>query len=176
MKFLKDNTIVDIMEAKPNDAEELLKFLKTVGSESNYLLLDENGLDATVEQEQEYIRKANASITTKHFLAKTNGKIIGNCGINGSDRKKIKHNVNLGISILKEYWDKGLGTILLEHVVNYARITGKIKNIYLEVREDNLYAIKLYEKIGFKRIAMIPDKLYVNGKYHNELMYMLQIN
>jgi len=175
MKFLKDNTIVDIMEAKPNDAEELLALFKQIGSESTYLIMDKNGLDLTLEEEREHLKKANDSITTKYFVAKVKDQIVGDCGIKGHKSPKTKHNVDLGISVLKDYWNKGLGTILMEHTINYARITGEIKNIYLEVREDNLSAIKLYENMGFKRVGLMPDKIFLDGKYYNEIVMLLQI-
>ncbi len=175
MKFLKDNTIVDIMEAKPEDAEELLELFKKVGSESTNLIMDHNGLDISLEEERKYLKEANEAITTKHFVAKVDGKIVGDCGIKGHKASKTKHNVDLGISVLKEFWNKGLGTILLEHTVNYARITAEIKNVYLEVREDNDFAIKLYEKLGFKKVGVMPDKIFLDGKYYDELIYLLQI-
>jgi RimJ/RimL family protein N-acetyltransferase len=175
MKFLKDNTIVDINEAKPVDAEELLELFKKIGSESTYLIMDHHGLDLTVEEEKDYLQKANDSKTTKYFVARVDGKIVGDCGIKGHKSPKTKHNVDLGISILKEYWNKGLGTLLMEHTINYARITGLIKNIFLEVREDNDFAIKLYEKMGFKKVGVMPDKIYLEGKYYDEIIYLLQI-
>ncbi len=175
MKFLKDNTIVDIMEATPDDSEELLTLFKQIGSESTFLIMDKNGLGISLEEENEYLRKANESITTKYFVAKVKDKIVGDCGIKGHKSPKTKHNVDLGISVLKDYWNKGLGTILMEHTINYARITGEIKNIYLEVREDNDNAIKLYENMGFKKVGVMPDKIYLDGKYYNELIFLLQI-
>lgn len=175
MKFLKDNTIVDIKEALPEDAEELLELFKKIGSESTYLIMDHKGLDISLEEERKYLKEANDQVTTKYFVARVNGAIVGDCGIKGHKAMKTKHNVDLGISVLKEYWNKGLGSILLEHTINYARITAEIKNIYLEVREDNEFAIKLYEKMGFKKVGVMPDKIFLDGKYYDELIYLLQI-
>jgi RimJ/RimL family protein N-acetyltransferase len=50
-----------------------------------------------------------------------------------------------------------------------------IKNIFLEVREDNNFAIKLYEKMGFKKVGVMSDKIYLDGKYYDEIIYLLQI-
>jgi len=175
LKFLKDNTVVDIMEATKDDAKEMLEYLKKIGSETTYLLFDENGISNTLEQEEEYLESANKKQTTKMFVAKVDGLIVGSCNIKGHEKEKTKHNVDLGISVLKEFWNKGLGRLLLEHTINYARITQVIKNIYLEVREDNLDAIRLYEKLGFKFIAKMPDKIFCEGKYFAENVYLLQI-
>ncbi|WP_414046765.1 ribosomal protein S18-alanine N-acetyltransferase [Macrococcus equi] len=42
---------------------------------------------------------------------------------------------------------KGLGRLLLEYVMNYARLTCEMMS--LEVREENLAARRLYESLGF---------------------------
>ncbi len=175
MKFLKDNSILDIQEAKPENAEEILNLLKQIGSETDFLLLDETGLHKTLEEEKAFLEKANTSITTKFFIGLVNGKVVADCGIMGHHTKKTKHNVDLGISVLKDFWHKGVGRHMLEHTINYARITAEIKNIYLEVRADNLNAIKLYESLGFKKVGTMPDKVFSNGKYFDELIYLLQI-
>lgn len=175
MKFLKDNTIVDITEALPKDAKDIIEYFKIVGSESTYLIMDETGLNMTVEEEEAYLEKANSTKTNKIFIAKNKDEIIGEVGLKGHKSPKTKHNVSFGITVKKAYQNKGLGTLLIEHAINYARITGSIKNIYLEVREDNDYAIKLYKKNGFKQVGVMPDKIFIDGKYKDELIFLLQI-
>ena len=44
-----------------------------------------------------------------------NGEIIGNVGVRAlNSNLKIKHRSGLGIAIIKRYWNKGLGNILME--------------------------------------------------------------
>ncbi|MDD3712366.1 MAG: GNAT family N-acetyltransferase [Candidatus Izemoplasmatales bacterium] len=176
MKFLKDNTIVDIREAKEKDAAKLLEYFRIVGSESPYLLMDERGLDISLNEEIDYLSKAAKSEDTKYFIALAKDEIIGEVALVGHKHDKTKHNADLAITVKKAYWHKGLGSRLMEHAINYARITGKIKNIYLEVREDNISAIKLYEKFGFIPVGKMPDKIYQEGEYLAEFVYLLQIS
>jgi RimJ/RimL family protein N-acetyltransferase len=175
MKFLKDNTIVDIMEASVEDAEELLELYELVKNETSYLIMDDSDGDFSLEKEREYLKKCNDSITSKVFVAKIDGKIAGDCWLTGHKSEKTKHNVSLGISVLKDYWQKGLGRLLMEHTINYARITAEIKNIFLEVRKDNVNAIKLYESLGFKKTGDMPDKIFIEGKYIDEQIFVLKI-
>ncbi len=176
MKFLKNNKILDIREAIPSDAEAILKFLKQVGSESDNLLIDSEGLPMTVKQEQEYLEKNNKSINSKSFIGICDGKIISVAGFNGSERERIKHNTTLGISVLKDYWNLGVGNHMMNHLVNYCRMTKEINNVILEVREDNEFAIKLYEKFGFKQIGKYSNKVKIKDKFYNELIYELKLN
>lgn len=57
------------------------------------------------------------------------------------------------IFVLKEYRNKKIGTKLMEYLVNIAKENNLI-NITLEVRESNIVAIHLYEKIGFAKVAI----------------------
>lgn len=64
------------------------------------------------------------------------------------------------IYVLSEYRNKGIASRLLEKVIEDGKFNCKI-NITLEVREDNLIAIKLYTKYGF--VAKAIRKGYYNG-------------
>ena len=52
--------------------------------------------------------------------------------------------------VLEKYRKQGIGEALLDYLINNNR---DIVNITLEVKEDNLPAINLYLKKGFKKIA-----------------------
>jgi ribosomal protein S18 acetylase RimI-like enzyme len=175
MKFLKDNTVVDIMEAKKIDASIIIDFYRQLDKESEFLAFDEDELNPEIEEFSKYLDKLNQSKTTKIFLAKSKDKLIGMCKMSGHKSKKTIHNCELSLYVLEDYSNKGLGTLLLDYSINYARITQAIKNIYLEVREDNKYAIKLYEKYGFKKVGVMPDKIKSDEKYIAENIYLLQI-
>ena len=52
------------------------------------------------------------------------------------------------IYILEEYWGKGLGTRLMDRVINILQDEG-CKRVSLWVYEENKRAIRFYEKCGF---------------------------
>jgi len=56
---------------------------------------------------------------------------------------------SLGIGIRDDYQGKGLGRILMEHLVELAKSLGK-KGLSLTVFDDNKNAFHLYSKLGFK--------------------------
>ena len=86
------------------------------------------------------------------------------------------------IAILKSCQNKGFGKILLENSIKKLFFS-KIKNnvscdinffgeeIFLEVFEKNLFAIKLYEKTGFEKISV--RKNYY-GQNKNAIIMMLK--
>lgn len=65
---------------------------------------------------------------------------------------------------------RGIGTMLLKRVFDYAKLTHKEKAT-LEVASDNMPAISLYEKAGFSQIAERKN-YYKNGK--NALIFQKQ--
>jgi len=173
MKILKDKRILEIAEADPKDAEELINYLNAVGKESSNLILDEEGVDMAVEDEAELIRSWKETYNNKEFVGKVEGKIVSTCGIRGNPRKRVRHNVRIGISVLKDYWNLGIAGHMMEYVLNYCRMTKEIENIMLEVRADNEHAIHLYEKLGFKLIGRAHRKFKIAGNYHDEFIYEL---
>ena len=88
----------------------------------------------------------------KVLLLKEDNKVIGY--IYYSD---IYERVEINqFEIEKSYRNKGNGNLLLQAMINKVN-----KDITLEVREDNAYAIKVYEKNGFIKTA--TRKGYYNG-------------
>lgn len=173
MKILKNKKILDIREATPQDAEEILDVLKTIGGETDFLLIDREGLPTSLEAERAVLEANLQRLNNKVFIGLVDGKIVATSGITGSERDRIKHNVSLGLSILKDYWNIGIGTHMVEYIVNYCRMTKQIKNITLEVREGNTWAIKLYEDAGFKKVGTYSGRVLIDGDYKNELIYEL---
>lgn len=65
-----------------------------------------------------------------------------------------------------------IGRRLLEHLVTKAKHENTESSIFLEVRKNNLPAIKLYESIGFVQIMTRPN-YYKNGD--DALVYKLEV-
>ena len=59
----------------------------------------------------------------------------------------------LNISIASEWQRQGWGRKLMQHLIQLAREYAA-ENIFLEVRSSNVGAQRLYEDIGFTRIAL----------------------
>lgn len=71
------------------------------------------------------------------------GKIKGYGNIDGKTPE-------FAISLFKEYRNRGIGTLLMTHMIDYLRKKG-YKQASLNVKKEN-YAVKLYQKVGFEII------------------------
>lgn len=66
--------------------------------------------------------------------------------------------IYFGLFILKEFRCLGYGRLALEHIIITSKQKG-FKNIYLNVRESNINAIKLYESYGFSKVKQFTNNL-----------------
>ena len=64
---------------------------------------------------------------------------------------------------------KGLGSMMIDELVSDCK-ANRVRNITLEVRENNDAAIKLYEKNGFKK-SLVKEAYYTNG---DNAVYMIR--
>ena len=55
----------------------------------------------------------------------------------------------------KAYWNKGYGTLAVRQMVDYAFNGLDLVRLYLRVYTFNIRAIKCYQKIGFKKQAVL---------------------
>ena len=138
-------------KAAPSDAAMLLEYLKQVGGETNNLTFGSEGMPFSVEAEAEFISSMENSTDNVMLLAKSDEKIVGCASLNRLPRR-MKHRGDFAISVAKDYWNRGIGSQLLENIIAFAR-ENDFEIIDLQVRSDNKSAIHLYEKYGFKKIG-----------------------
>tara|TARA_X000001036_G_scaffold74013_1_gene65549 strand:- start:3 stop:479 length:477 start_codon:yes stop_codon:yes gene_type:complete len=93
---------------------------------------------------------------------KTLGLILGHFLY--QDQKSIEYEI-LHLAVLKKYRGKGVGFLLLSELEKQLKTVEKCIKIYLEVRVENKFAIKLYQKLGYK--AYNERKNYYRSKSIN---------
>lgn len=76
------------------------------------------------------------------------------------------------IAVKKNRENKGLGSRLMEFMLGQAGSKG-VREIFLEVRESNRAAIRLYDKFRFKKIDTRKD--YFNQPREDALIYALYL-
>jgi|LGOV01.1.fsa_nt_gb RimJ/RimL family protein N-acetyltransferase len=170
MKFtLKNGKEIIIREVCLEDTQKILDYITIVNSETKNLSREPEEWNMTFENEQSFIKKVMNSKDEYMLSAWDEDLLISLAGFHGSSLQRIRHRSNLGISVLKEYHNLGLGTILMELLVQGAKDYGK-RYLELEVRIDNQDAIHIYEKIGFVEEGKKKEAFFVDGKYVDLLL------
>lgn len=80
----------------------------------------------------------------------------------------------LDIEIKSEKRHQGYGTQLMQFLLKFA-VKHKVKKIFLEVRVSNQNAIKLYQKFGFKQIAIRKDYYKTKTGREDALVLILEM-
>jgi len=106
------------------------------------------------------------------LVALAQERLIGWCDILPIPRGSTRHVGVLGLGVLREFRGQGIGPALLEAAIDRARLSGMTR-IQLDVREDNLPAIALYERFGFRREGLKRNAVRVDGEYGNVIFMAL---
>jgi len=147
---LKNGMHCILQTADGNHAKEVLEHMILTSGETGNMSRYPDEIKLTEEEERDYLSKIEASADAIMIVAVINGKIVGIAGLNPvSPLERLKHRAMLGISIQKEYWSMGIGSVLVEAILEMARNSG-YEQVELDVIEDNENAIALYKKFGFE--------------------------
>lgn len=115
-------------------------------------------LQAFGERTPDDFEKCIASDLYCYCVAKLGGVVVGYFGVMFvGDESEL-----LTIAVDENYQHRGYGKYLLAGAISVAKNKGK-KAMFLEVRDNNENALKLYEKLGFK-------KQYVRKGYYQTLL------
>lgn len=164
--FDKQGRKVILRSACEDDAKDLIKYLKKTTKETPYLLREEDEINLTVDDEKGFINMCLGMDNALMLVAYVNGKHVGNCSFSPvGPFKRLAHRCDMAIALYQEYCSCGIGSIMLETALKYAKEVG-FEQAELEVVSSNTKAIKLYEKYGFKKYGVKPDNMkYSNGEY-----------
>lgn len=174
--ILKDGRTLILRDPTPDDAQELIDYLKIVGSETDFLLADENGIEGlTLEGEQGWITSTLESPNTKMFIGTIDGEIVLVCDVRAAGRMRIAHVGGIAITIKRAYWHLGIGKIAMQAMIDFAKSTGVLRSLSLEVREGNERAISLYQRFDFVEIGRHKARINVRGTYFDEILMDLDL-
>ncbi len=155
---LKNGKTAILRSPVPEDAVELLEYMKQTAGETDFLLRTPEECTMTPEAEAVYLQKFNDSPTDLMIVCTVDGKIAGNCQVSRKNKRKNCHRGSIGIALLKEYWSLGIGSAMLAELIRAAEGWG-LMQLELEYIEGNDRAFGLYEKMGFRVVGAIPNAI-----------------
>ena len=95
-------------------------------------------------------------------------KLIGNCGT--FSISTVNRSCELGIMIGdKSEWNKGYGAEAMTLLLQHGFETLNMNRVFLRVYEDNVRAVRSYEKSGFVLEGRQRQAVYKRGKYEDVL-------
>lgn len=97
-------------------------------------------------------------------------QIIGTAGIVVYANSRLRHSASFGIMVHRDFQNIGVGTKLLEAIIDMADNWLMLVRVELTVFVDNEKAINLYKKFNFEVEGVKKKAAIRNGKYVDELM------
>ena len=174
IKLNKLNEKIILTSPTLKDAEQLAEHANKVFAETRFL---SRGIEEGIknkEDEEKWITAINESKSSFIICAKLNNKIvgIGNISSNGKGLR-FRHICNLGISIQKEFWGKGIGKLLMSALIENAQKLG-YELIRLDVAGTNYTAQNLYKKFGFVEYGRLKNAMKYNDNTYEDMINMIK--
>jgi ribosomal protein S18 acetylase RimI-like enzyme len=170
--------VIEVRSLVGEDAREVLEATIKIAGETPYLAATPEERHITLEEEEQWILRANYSKDTVVLGAFYRAEDEDTCTYAGNIELKLKtnarrkHRADIGIALLQEYTDKGIGTALIENIKKVAKING-VEILSLSVMTTNIPALNCYMRQGFK----IVGTEYKSIKYKDDTygdMYIMQ--
>lgn len=155
-----------IRNAVPEDAAAIVQFLNIAGGESDFLTFGGGEFHFNEDEEREFINDLTNGVLLLAYVA---GDLAGVGSCFGNKTPRLAHVAELGVSVLKKFWDLGIGSSLVAELLKQSKDKG-FKRIELRVREDNSRAVALYEKAGFRREGLSECSTIVGGVCYNDIL------
>ena len=169
--ILHNRKCCTLRSAEPDDAPQMLQYMKIMLGETPFLLRTPEEFDYTPEEEAHILDGRKNDPRSLMLVAVMDGQIIASADIRSHGRKqRVLHRAELGISVRKDYWRQGIGSALMERLIAFSTQAG-FEQIELTVESKNLRAIGLYLKYGFAVCGTRPHGMkYPDGSYDNDYL------
>jgi RimJ/RimL family protein N-acetyltransferase len=121
-----------------------------------------------IEESAEFVR-TNIRKGNPQFVALVGGQVVGWCDVFPEKRETMAHGGVLGMGVIDGFRGKGIGIALMRAALSRAKEAG-LSRVELTVREDNLRAKALYEKVGFAVEGVKRKAALFDGKYYDLIL------
>lgn len=157
--------------AQPDDAANLLTYIRSVAEETEFFVIQPDEFPSTEEQERQWIQDHLDHPGKLALVAEVAGEIVGSLSFECGSFKRTSHTGTFGISVRQNWRGKGVGTAMLEALLEWARKNPLIEKVGLAVFSTNIGAIELYRRLGFVEEGRRTKEIKIGpGKYVDEML------
>jgi ribosomal protein S18 acetylase RimI-like enzyme len=100
------------------------------------------------------------------FGAFDGGVLVGAICLRTEEGRRSRHSASLrSLMVGVSQQGRGIGRLLVAHLIDFARSLGYVRQITLSVVDGNVPAIRIYDAFGFEQFGLEPDALLHEGRY-----------
>lgn len=158
------------------DAQAALALCRKTAGETMNMMFYPDEWTVTLEREIEMIIGAQNEPKALMMGAFVDRRLVGLCSLRSvHPADRARHRAGFGISILRAFWGRGIGTAMLQTAIDAAKTTA-LEQIELDVLSTNESAIRLYRRFGFEEFGRRPRMMkYRDGRYADGVLMMLDL-
>ena len=170
----KDGRKVTLRAPRWDDLDDLLDMINSLVEEGAEIMMDQK---QTRDEELNWLARNLSDQEKKertYVAAEVDGKLIANSQVSRFGAGRQSHVGLLGIAIRDGYRNIGIGTQMMETLLDEGKKMG-IKVLILDMFATNKRAKHVYEKMGFREVGRIPKKIFKDSKYIDEILMTLEL-
>lgn len=161
-----------IREARIEDASAILEAERAIAKVPGYFCSDPSELILENVLHAISTFRSNEGI---YLVAETDGALIGHAFLEPQRLQSLRHVADLNIAVHLDWQKKGVGTKLLKQIIEWAKKSEVLRKIQLNVRASNLFAISLYNKMGFQEEGRLKNRVKVKDAYLDDIIMGLEL-
>lgn len=168
---LHDGTVVTLRPLVKEDEDKLFEFFAGVPLEDRLYLKEDVGRKEVIEA---WIRDLDYEKVLP-LVAEVDGRIVADATLHRRKMGWTSHIGKVRVVIAKAYRHKGLGTRLVEEIIELAKAAG-LEQLVAEVMEAQPTALKAFRKLGFEKKAVLENYVKdLDGKLHNLVLLIYDL-
>jgi RimJ/RimL family protein N-acetyltransferase len=172
---LNDGRVLLVREAAAEDAHAVLEYVEEISGESDFLSFGPGEFEITEVEEVEVLRTYHDADNQLYIIGLIDTTIVASLSFSGGRRPRHRHSGEFGMSVRRAYWGLGIGSLMLDTFIDWAKGTQIVKKINLRVRTDNQRAIALYARKGFVNEGTLRKEVCIDGQYFDHHCMGLEV-
>jgi RimJ/RimL family protein N-acetyltransferase len=163
--------VIRVRKAEPGDAPQLVSLAEAVGREEERWILSADTW-RTIADERRYVKSVFRHPDAAVFVAEEDGQLLARMSLARDLHPASRHVADLGLMVAAGHRRRGIGTMLLDAAVDWARVSG-VSKLELHVFPWNEPALHLYESFGFEREGLRKRHYEREGEYVDAILMAL---
>ena len=166
MVILKSKDIV-LRPAKLSDAKAIYELQQDKDTKKNFMSVPKSVLEVKKDIQEQGKDKKKFGIW---FVIEFKGELVGEITVHQEDpRNKTKAKISYWVA--KSFRGKGIATIAVKLITNYAFKKWKLVRIRGNVRTFNKASSRVLEKAGYKYEGTLRKNNFKDGKYLDDMVW-----
>ena len=160
----KDNRPFCVRRARREDAAAALRYAKALFDEPDLPVTYSPGEFSFSLAEEEQFIESHQRAGAVLLFALSAGEVIGTLGFQAGKLARTKHAGVFGVSVAKPWRGVGVGSVLIERLLAWAREHPEIERVGLDVFATNARAHALYRRFGFEEEGRRRGAIRLGGR------------